>query len=216
MTMMAVPHSSAQLVLDALRWRYATKAFDPAQPVSAEDIDMILEAVRLAPTSMGLQPFHVTVVTDPATKKAMRKAAYDQGQLTSASHILVFSAKPSIEDHARKMWDGLRENGAPEEAVALLRKYCRIDNIIRTLTFSRKSWAARQSFIPLGFALMTAAELGIDCCPMEGFSPGKIAKILDLPKGLPPVALLALGYRSPMEKVRPKYRLPIEELVSHR
>jgi nitroreductase len=201
-------------MLSGLRWRYATKTFDATRTVPAEALETILEAIRLAPTSMGLQPFHVTVVADAAARAAMREAAYQQEQLTSASHVLVFSARPNVSGHAQKLWAAARQNGAPEASVALMRKYYALSRLRAALTFSRQSWAARQAYIPLGIAIMTAAQLGIDACPMEGFSSRKVTRILGLSGELRPVVLLAIGYRSPADKVRPKYRLPMDELVS--
>lgn len=214
MNMMSNPLVGPEAILDRLRWRYATQHFDAARRVSEADLQTILEAIRLAPTAMGLQPFHVTVVTDAGIKADLHEAAYKQGQVMSASHVLVFSAKPDVRAHAERLWAAARKNGAPEERLALMRKNYRLARLKATLTLSRQSWAARQAYIPLGFAIMTAAQLGIDACPMEGFSSGKVAKLLDLPGNLHPVALLAIGYRSPASKVRPKYRLPLEELVS--
>ena len=214
MNMMSTHRLGPDAILDGLRWRYATKNFDTKQTVSDEDLETILEAIRLAPTSMGLQPFHVTVVADAGVKAAVREAAYKQGQVTSASQVLVFSAKPDVREHAEKLWAAARKNGAPEENIATMRKYYTLGRLRAALTFSRQSWAARQAYIPLGFAIMTAAQLGIDACPMEGFSSSKVAKILGLSGGLRPVALLAIGYRSPTDNVRPKYRLPMDELIS--
>ena len=203
-----------QHILDGLRWRYATKNFDTTRSISNDDLETILEAIRLAPTSMGLQPFHVTVISDSGVRAAICEAAYKQGQVVSSSHLLVFSAMTNLAERAAKLWAAARENGAPEENIATMRLYYKIMAVRTALTFSRKSWAARQAYIALGFGLMAAAQLGIDACPMEGFSPRKVRKILRLPGDLSPVALLAVGYRSPADTVRPKYRLPMQELVS--
>ncbi|MGO9432333.1 NAD(P)H-dependent oxidoreductase [Rhodoblastus sp.] len=205
---------SADSILQALNWRFATKSFDTSRTVSSEDLNTILEAVRLAPTSYGFQPFHVTVVSDPDTTAKLRRAAYDQEQITSASHILVFSARPNISDRASNLFSALRRNGVPEEAVAKLEKFSKITNLIRTVTFSRTSWAAKQAYLALGIASLTAAELGIDGCPMEGFDAGKFAKILRLGDDLRPAVLFAIGYRSASDKARPKYRLPLRQLVT--
>lgn len=202
-----------QSILEALRWRYATKEFDTARKVSEEDLETILESIRLAPTSRGLQPFQVVLVTDSATKGAIRKVAFDQVQPESASYLLVFCARPDTKDRAEKIFANARRNGAPEETIAQMRKNVRLGNLVNTLTFSRKAWATHQAYIALGYATMTAAQLGIDCCPMEGFVPSAVAKILKLPKGLSPVVVLAVGYRSSSEKVRPKYRLSTTELI---
>ena len=214
--MTAHTRPEAKAILNALHWRYATKQFDQSRKVSDEDLNTIFEAIRLAPTSAGLQPFQVVAVTDPTVKAAMHKAAREQGQVLTASHVLVFCARPDTSDRVNRLLGHLEKIGTPAERINLLRKRSRLGNIIMKLTFSKKSWTARQAYIALGFALLTAAQLGIDACPMEGFQPGKLAKVLALPKGLFPVALLALGYRSADDTVRPKYRLPREELFAIR
>jgi nitroreductase len=214
MTTTSSTRLDAQAILGSLRWRYATKNFDTARKVSDADVDVVLEAIRLAPTSMGLQPFHVTVVTDGAVKAAMSEVAYGQGQVTSASHVLVFSAKMKLAERAEKLWAAAREGGAPKDSIATMRKYYMITSLRTALPFSRESWTARQAYIALGFGIMAAAQLGIDSCPMEGFSQRKLAKVLRLPSDLRPVALLAIGHRAPTDTIRPKYRLPMQELVS--
>lgn len=206
----------ARNLLDALEWRYATKIFDTAKPVSDEDLNVILEAVRLAPTSRGLQPFQVVVVTDPATKHNIRQAAFNQAQPETASHLLVFCARPDTKDRAAQLVAHARASGVPAENIATIEKNIKLGALKNTLTLSQKSWAAQQAYIALGYATLTAAQLRIDSCPMEGFFPSKVAKILKLPKGVFPVALMAIGYRSPLDAVRPKYRLKRDELIVYR
>ena len=203
----------AEAILNALHWRYATKQFDPSRKVSDEYLNTIFEAIHLAPTSAGLQPFQVIAVADPALRAAMHKAAREQGQVLTASHVLVFCARTDTNDRVNRLLNHLERIGTPSEKIKLLRKRSRLGNLFMALTFSKKSWTARQAYIALGFALLTAAQLGIDSCPMEGFHPGRLTKVLGLPKGLFPVALLALGYRSTNDTVRPKYRIPQEELI---
>jgi nitroreductase len=69
---------------------------------------------------------------------------------------------------------------------------------------------AKQTYIALGFALIAAAEEGVDATPMEGFDPAAVDELLGLrAKGLRSVTLLPLGYRDaandwllPLKKVR--------------
>jgi nitroreductase len=208
--------TQGDFILDALKWRYATKIFDPQRPASAADVQVILEATRLAPTSQGLQPFQVIVVTDPILKAAVHKSAYKQRQIETARHILVFVADKNIRKNADKIIANLQNNKVAEERIALLRKYVLVGDIIRRFTFSRLSFAAQQTYIALGFDVMAAAQLRVDACPMGGFSAGKLAKALGLPSHQRPVALLALGCRAPDDKARPKYRLPISDLVIYK
>ncbi|MCS3479336.1 nitroreductase [Bradyrhizobium elkanii] len=209
----AAPTFSATQVLGALRWRYATKTFDPARKVSDADLEALLEVIRLAPTSSGMQRFHVTVVSNPSIKEKIREASFGQEQTTMSSHVLVFSARPNFRDHAERLFAAALANGAQPEKVATLRRNTKIGVAIRTLTASREAWAARQAYIALGFALVAAAELAIDACLMEGFLPGKLAKAIHLETTLTPVVMMAIGYRSDADKIRPKYRLSKEKLI---
>ena len=208
--------STAEDVLGALTWRYATKIFDPQRPASEADVQVILEAIRLAPTSQGLHPFQIIVVTDPILKAAMYKAAFKQRQIETAPHILVFVADKIIRKNAAKIIANLQNNKVAEERIALFRRHVVVGDIIRRFTFSRLSFAAQQTYIALGIAVMAAAQLRVDACPMGGFSAGKLAKALGLPSHQRPVALLALGYRAPNDQVHPKYRLPMRDLVIYR
>jgi nitroreductase len=197
-------------LIEQLNWRYATKKMDPAKKVPQEKVDAIVEAIRLAPTSSGTQPFELIVVTNPEKLAAIRAAASDQSPITEGSHLLVFAA-----------WDNYTEE--------------RIDEIINLMTEERGelplintyydnlkanylprdaevnyAHAARQAYIALGVALVAAAEQEVDSTPMEGFDPSQVDEILDLgARGLRSVVLLPLGYRDPtgdwllnMKKVR--------------
>jgi len=206
----------ARTILEALDWRYATKIFDTTKPVSEDDLNVILEAIRMAPTSRGLQPFQVVVVTDSAMKRAIRQAAFNQAQPETASHLLVFCARPDIKDRAARLFAHARTSGVPAENIAIMEKNIKLGALKNSLTLSKNSWAAQQTYIALGYASLAAAQLRIDSCPMEGFFASKVGKILKLPKGVYPVAMLAIGYRSPLDTVRPKYRLRRDELIVYR
>ncbi len=195
---------------DHMNWRYATKKMDPAKAVPAEKVEAILEAVRLAPTSSGTQPFELFVVTNPDVRAQIREAASDQSPITDGSHLLVFAA-----------WDNYTEERIDE--VAQLNKDARGDlplidgyyGNLKSMYVPRDAetnyaHAARQAYIALGFAMLAAAEQEVDSTPMEGFDPASVDKILGLEElGLRSVVLLPLGYRDssgdwllPMAKVR--------------
>ncbi len=216
MTFNTVTNNKAENIFEALKWRYATKSFDSGRPASESEIRAILESIRLAPTSQGLQPFRVVVVTDSKTKNAIRKAAYDQPQVETAPHLLVFVADKDIRKNTDKIIADLKLRKVQNEKIALMRKYITLGDVIRTITFSRHSWAAQQTYIALGFAVMTAAQLRVDACPMGGFSASKIGKILGFPSNQRAVALLAVGHRSTEDSVHPKYRLSMSDLVTYR
>lgn len=183
-------------LLDALQWRYATKKMN-GETVPQEKIEQLLEAIRLSPSSSGLQPFRVLVITNPELKAKLQPAAYGQSQIVDCSHLLVFAAWDHY-DHARfeaafqRMID---ERGLPADALDAYKSQLRAG-----YDALGEAWqghhTAKQAYIALGIRMAAAAELHIDATPMEGFQAAAVDEILDLPaKGLRSACLMAVGYR---------------------
>ncbi|MGQ4275404.1 nitroreductase family protein [Terrihabitans sp. B22-R8] len=185
-------------VNDRLAWRYATKRYDAGKKVSEEVLDRIVEAVRLAPTSSGLQPFELIVVTNADIRARIRAAAWDQAQITDCSHLLVFAAWDDITaDRVNMMFDLTNQvRGFENEGWEAYRR--RLLGIVSERgTEANFQAAARQAYIGLGAALIAAAFEEVDSTPMEGFEPAKVDDILDLgARNLRSVVLLPLGYRA--------------------
>jgi nitroreductase/dihydropteridine reductase len=189
---------TALSLLHKLQWRYATKKMNPARKVPQDKVDRILEAARLAPTSSGLQPFEIIVVTDPAVRARILPIAWNQAQITDGSHLLVFAAWDNYTaDRINMMFDltneqrGFKNEGWENYRQMLLGMYPQRD---AEVNFQH---AARQAYIGLSAALMAAAFEGVDSTPMEGFDPNALDEILDLrARGLRSVAILPLGYRA--------------------
>ena len=184
-------------LIDKLQWRYATKKMNPALPVPQDKLDRILEAVRLTATSSGLQPYEVLVVNDPALRARIREHAWNQAQVTEASHLLVFAAWDNYTaERINQMFDltneqrGIRNEGWEAYRQKLLAAYP------QRSAEENYQHAARQAYIGLGTALIAAAEEHVDATPMEGFDPAQVDEILGLKaRGLRSVLLLPLGYR---------------------
>lgn len=184
--------------LKKLQWRYATKKFDPTRKLSPEQLECILEAIRLTATSSGLQPYEVLVVNNPELRARIQPHAWNQAQVTEASHLLVFAAWDNYTaERINAMFDlvnearGFRNEGWENYRNFLLQTYPPRDPEVNF------QHAARQAYIGLGSALIAAAELKVDCTPMEGFDPDKVDEILDLrARGLRSVLMLPLGYRA--------------------
>ncbi|NRB03712.1 MAG: nitroreductase family protein [Rhodobacteraceae bacterium] len=195
---------------DLLNWRYATKKMDATKAVPQEKVDAIIEAVRLAPTSSGTQPFELIVVTNPDLRAQISKAAGDQAQINDGSHLLVFAAWDNYTN--ARIDEVVDLNVQARGDLPLLHAY--YDNLkanyIPRDAAVNYAHAARQAYIALGVALVAAAEQEVDSTPMEGFSPEAVDQILGLSeRGLRSVVLMPLGYRDatgdwllPMGKVR--------------
>lgn len=204
-------------LIDSLQWRYATKRMT-GERLPQEKVDIVLEAARLAPTSSGIQPFSILQITDRQLLEKIRPIAFDQPQITEASHLLVFAAWEDVTaTHIDEVYDRIaRERGLPEGAQSAY-----VDNLKKRFAAQapqeRANWTARQSYIALGFAIAAAASEHIDATPMEGFRNAELDQLLGLPeKGLRSVTLLALGYRDTANDRfvhLKKVRRPKDELV---
>jgi nitroreductase len=184
-------------LLEDLKWRYATKKYDSTKKVAQEDVDKIIEAARLAPTSSGMQQFRVIVITDQELKNKIVPIAMEQQIVADCSHLLVFAAWDRYtEERIDKIYNYTTdERGLPrgrfksytDKLRALYLTQTAEENFIHT---------ARQAYIGLGLAIAQAAELKVDSTPMEGFIGEELDELLGLKsKGLKSVLLLPIGYR---------------------
>ncbi len=204
--------------LEKLNERYATKAMN-GEIVPQEKIDNILEAIRLAPTSSGLQAFEVFVITNKEIKEQIRKIAWNQSQVTDCSHLLVFAAWDNYTvDRINYMFDltneirGFKNEGWENYRQMLLNAYPKRD---AEVNFEH---AARQTYIALMAALTQAIYEGVDSTPMEGFDNDALDKILGLrEKNLRSTVIVPLGYRNAEKDWLVnlvKVRKPMDELVT--
>ena len=207
------------MLQEKLNWRYATKKMDPARAVPQDKVDRILEAARLAPTSSGLQPFEIIVVTNPEVKAKLSAAAYGQSQIVDGSHVMVFAA---WDNYTAARIDAVikqthAERGTPLEALNAYYDGLKAQYLPRDAELNYQH-AARQAYIAFGVALTAAAFEEVDSTPMEGFDPAQVDEILGLrEKGLRSVTLMPLGYRANVGDWldgAKKVRKPMEELVT--
>ncbi len=162
---------NSKQLLDQLNWRYATKEFDPKRKISAEDWATLETALQLTPSSGGLQPWKFIVVTDPAVRAKLVPASYGQEKVSTASHLVVFASKNNFSeaDVDAHLNNVAKTQGIPVETLAPLRGML-VGGIVKAQDeAARNAWARNQAFIALGNLLTSAALLGIDACPMEGF-----------------------------------------------
>ncbi|KAF2507408.1 nitroreductase family protein [Flavobacterium foetidum] len=183
-------------LIDALKWRYAAKKMN-GQTVPQEKVDYILEAAKLAPSSSGLQPYKIFVITNPELKEKIRAVGFDQSQITDASHVLVWAAWDgySLEKISAVFDRTIAERGIPADAMDEYKN--RLWGMYEPLG---QEWhanhAAKQAYISFGIAIAAAAEQAVDATPMEGFIPAEVDKLLNLSElGLKSVLVLPLGYR---------------------
>lgn len=173
-----------------LKWRRAVKHFAPG-PV---DLVPIKDAITNAPSSFGIQPYKVLVITDPEVRIHLREACFDQAQVEECHALFVFC---SIKDVDGRADDMIKRTGA--EAMRGM-----VSGFLGKLP-DKSAWAAEQAYIALGFALAAAAERRIASCPMEGFDKKTLTAMLSL-TDLEPVVLLAVGQYKDDEGLHPRFR----------
>ncbi len=204
-------------ILSDLQWRYAVKKFDSHKKISKKQVDLLAEAFNLTPSSYGLQPIRLIIITNDTLKKALGKASYHQKQVTSCSHLLVICYQSDFSGKDIDRFTEIKLSLIPDKNDEIIE----YGEILKS-RFADKPvaeidlWAREQAFIALGNLLTVCAVEKIDSCPMGGFIPKEVSQILKLEeKGLTPAALLPVGYRAndDMHQYDPKVRRPLEEMV---
>jgi len=204
-------------LIDSLKWRYATKHFDENKKISGDQIDLLLEAVNLSASSFGLQPYSVLVIENKKLRQQLKEAAWQQTQVTDASHLILFAAKTNlssadIDEFVSRISD---ERKIPVEALAEYEGMMK--GALNAMSpEDATTWAAKQAYIALGQLLVSCAVESIDACPMEGFDKVEFDKILGLKeKNLSSVVMATVGYRSVDDQYQhlPKVRKALDDLV---
>ncbi|MCG8580466.1 MAG: NAD(P)H-dependent oxidoreductase [Bacteroidales bacterium] len=204
-------------IIEKLNWRYATKEFDTSKKLSDEQLDLLLEATNLTPSSFGLQPFSVIVIENDEIRQRLKPSAWNQPQTTDASHLILFAIKTDLsEKDVDEFIKRISESrNIPIESLA------EYDGMMKGFLKQMSNedinnWQAKQAYIALGQLMVSAAVEGIDTCPMEGFDKKEFDKILGLEeKNLASVVMAAVGFRSANDKYQalPKVRKPLNEMV---
>ena len=191
--------TSAETILSALRWRYATKQFDPTRKIPDSDANALLETLRLTPSSFGLQPWKFYVVTSQAVKDELFPVSWKQSQVRDCSHLVVLTARKTIDaDYVDRFVDATAATrGTPREQLKGMH-----DMILGFAEASpdKLAWSANQVYIALGMLMQTASLLGVDACPMEGIDRAAYDRILKVDADYAAVVACPLGYRNDADR----------------
>jgi nitroreductase len=203
-------------LIENLKWRYATKKFDTGKKVSVKNLKKIQEAVKFSASSYGLQLYKVLFVEDLVIREKLKPASWNQPQITDASHLVVFCNYVNLnENHIDEFIDlKAAASGMKPEALKGYGDFMKNAVITRGSEINNH-WTSKQTYIALGNLLAASAELKIDACPMEGFSPEQYNEILGLTeKGLNASVIATIGYRSNEDETQhyPKFRRSNEQL----
>lgn len=210
---------SSQDLLAQLQWRYATKEFDPSATIPTALWTALEESLVLTPSSFGLQPWKFLVLTDPARKAPLLEHSWNQRQVVDCSHFVVFAAPTTVDNHSIQTWVECLAASRDVSPESLADYQQMMEGFLAQLDEAQRlAWAHRQIYIALGQLMTSAALLGVDACPMEGFTPAEYDRLLGLPeRGLTASVACALGYRSPNDKyaTTPKARFPRSAVIEH-
>ncbi len=209
-------------ILESLKWRYATKKFDPTKKLTEDLISGILEVLNLTPTSYGLQPLKFLHVKNHEVRKKLVEHSWNQKQVQDASDLIIICIQDQItekdvDSYIERIANIRNEDiNAPrfESFKTMLMK------IVSWSDSDYQEWARKQAYIALGNLMTSCAVERIDACPMEGFDPKKYDETLNLrEKGLHSVLVCPVGYRSEndpnseLAKVRKKHDEIVIEIV---
>ena len=211
---------STEQLLQQLHWRYATKKFDPTKKIADDVWQALVESLVLAPSSFGLQPWKFFVVANPEVRQQLVEQSWGQTQVVEASHLVVLAFKKGVNtaDVDRYMQNIADVRQVPIDNLQGFAKV--INGFLEKPPYPIEvdEWSKRQVYIALGQFMTSAALLGIDTCPMEGFNPPKYDEILGLAEqGYASVVVCPAGYRAEDDKsaAQAKVRYPAQDLVQY-
>ncbi|MEM6601315.1 MAG: NAD(P)H-dependent oxidoreductase [Verrucomicrobiota bacterium] len=205
-------------IVDALKWRYATKVFDTSRKIPQEIWTALEDSLVLTPSSFGLQPWKFLVITDEDTKLKLLPHSWNQAQVTQCSHLVVFAVQTTIDEATIDRFLQATADSRGEDISTLdgYRKMI-VSFLIDSMDAAQqKDWAIKQTYIALGQFMLAAAMAGVDTCPMEGFMPAKYNEVLSLnEKSLTAAVVCPAGYRSDSDKYGhlPKIRYDKSDLI---
>ncbi len=203
-------------IIESLNWRYATKRMT-GEKIPGKEIDTLLEAIRLAPSAYGLQPYRVIVTENRELLQQIFEQSCPQVVLQQCSHLLIFKAKKKLDEaYVEEFLSELKSaRNSSDDYINSYREKIRL--VINNPEINTFSWTTHQTYLALGYATFTAAQLGIDATPIEGFNPKALNRLLALnEEEEETVLMLALGYRDAREDRlahQPKVRKPLHKLV---
>lgn len=206
-------------VTEVLNWRFAVKQFDPSKKLSESQLKDMTEAMRLSPSSFGLQPWKFLVISDPEVKKKLRGASWNQAQVEDCSHLVVLCGVKNITNEDVDQFINFTAETRDQDPANLKGYADVVKGFLAGMDEPKiQGWSKNQVYIALGTLMTAAAYEGIDTCPIEGFEPEKYDDVLGLgDKGLKSMVVCALGVRSEDDKYGKlaKIRYPESQVVEY-
>ncbi|MDQ6576756.1 MAG: NAD(P)H-dependent oxidoreductase [Haemophilus parahaemolyticus] len=210
-----------QQVLDAFHFRAACRAYDPSRKISREDMDYRLELGRLSPSSVGSEPWKFLVLQNVTIREKIAPVSWGiKHPMNEMSHLVVILAKKNARFDSEFFRTSLEKRGlTPEQMSATIARYKTFQTDDFQILESERTlfdWCSKQTYIALGNMMTGAALIGIDSCPIEGFSYPEVNRILAEEGLFDPnewgvSCMVTFGYRA--KEIKKKYRKPTEEVI---
>lgn len=211
-------------IIQAYNFRHACKVFDADKKISDDDFSFILETARLSPSSFGFEPWKFLVVQNMDLREKLKKVTWGaQGTLPTASHFVVILARKQKMMHYDSQYIDhmMREvHHLPDDAIETRRSFYKtfMESDFSLLVNERATfdWSTKQTYIALGNMMTSAAMIGIDSCPIEGFKAKELAQIMVDEFGIDAdefgvACMVSFGYR--VNEQRKKTRQCIEDIT---
>ena len=193
----------------AMHFRHACKLFDETKKMSQEDLDFVLEAGRLSPSSFGMEHWQFFVLRDKQMREEIQKVAWNQPQITTASELIAVTYKKTVRSTDEYIKSEFEKFHYPEYLLGMYGQF--IDPRVDT---ALECWSSRQVYIATANMMTAGASVGIDSCPMEGFDKESVEKIMGLDTKLYGLAMLVpFGYR--VNEQPPLHRSELSEIVTY-
>jgi nitroreductase len=162
-------------VLTALETRRSIRHFDPNFPLPTEDLEKILQAAFLSPSSFNIQHWRIVRVSDRELRTKLRQCSFDQEQVTHASELLILCADVSAwEKSPERYW-----KDAPKAVQDIL--VPQIGMFYGGQPQAARDEALRSVGLIAQSIMLAATGLGYGSCPMVGFIADEVAKLINLP-----------------------------------
>ena len=181
-------------ILQTLRERYTTKAYDPTFDLSEEQLSQIREILRLCPSSINSQPWAFQLIGRGELKDRLAEVSFmNKDRVRDASHLLVIYVYREVDVFIMKE----RTASLSESAQAFFRSA-----VLSRGDEGVQDWMRRQAYIALGVLLTSVASLGIDSTAMEGIRLDEYDRLLGQAK-YRPVLAVSLGKRTQDDSNQP-------------
>lgn len=192
-----------------MHFRHACKLFNTDRSISEKDLNFILEAGRLSPSSFGMEQWQFFVIRNNEMREAIQKAAWDQAQITTSSELIAIAYKKKVRSTDEYIKNEFEKFHYPDVLLGMYAGFVdpRSDEVL-------ECWSSRQVYIAAANMMSGAASIGIDSCPMEGFDRGAVEKIMGINTDIYGIALLIpFGYR--VNEQPPLHRSELSQLVTY-